>query len=166
MCEACAEKAVIRSAGEGEAFWYDGGLMTMKTRPPDSGGSVSLVDVVVPRGKATPLHVHPDAEESFYVVDGDITVHIDGTDHELTVGATTTVRRGTPHAFAVRSSTAHLVVVFTPGGGEQFFIEAGEPAVRRELPPEGERDLDRYRAAAEKTGVVLLGPPPFDLASL
>jgi len=166
MCETCAGKAVFRSAEEGEAFWFDGGLMTMKARPADSGGTVSLIDVVVPRGKATPLHLHPDAEESFYVIDGDITVHIDGTNHELTGGATSTVRRGTPHAFAVRSSTAHLLVVFTPGGGEQFFIEAGEPALRQELPPEGERDLERFRAAAEKTGLVLLGPPPFDMAAL
>lgn len=165
MCDACADKAAIRSPSEGDPFWFDGGLMTIKTPSDASGGSLSLIDVMVPLGKATPLHLHPDAEESFYVIDGDITVHVDGLDHELTTGATTTVRRGTPHAFAVRSSTAHLLVVFTPGGGEQFFIEAGEPALRRELPPERPHDLDRYRAAAEKTGLVLLGPPPFDLTS-
>lgn len=166
MCDACAGKAVIRSPGEGEPFWFDGGLMTMKATPDDTGGSLSVVDVVVPRGKATPLHAHPEAEESFYVIDGDIVVHVDGKDHELTVGATTTIRRGTPHAFAVRSSDAHLLVVFTPGGAEQFFVEAGEPATRRALPPEAEPDFARYQEAATKTGLVLLGPPPFDMASL
>jgi quercetin dioxygenase-like cupin family protein len=165
MCNACAGKAVIRSADEGQPFWYDGGLMTMKARPDDTGGSLSVIDVIVPRGKATPLHAHPEAEESFYVIDGDIVVHVDGNDHQLTTGATTTVRRGTPHAFAVRSD-AHLLVVFTPGGAEQFFIEAGEPAERRELPPEKEPDLAKYQAAAARTGLVLLGPPPFDMATL
>jgi quercetin dioxygenase-like cupin family protein len=161
MCDGCDGKARITAADEGDPFWYDGGLMTMRARPADTGGSISLIDVLVPKGKATPLHVHPDAEESFYVIDGQLTVHVDGINHELSAGGASTIRRGTPHAFAVRSDTAHLLVVFTPGGGEEFFIEAGEPAARRELPPEAAPDLDRYRAAAAKTGVVLLGPPPF-----
>jgi quercetin dioxygenase-like cupin family protein len=166
MCSECAGKAVVRSAEEGEAFWYDGGLMTMKARPDDTGGSVSVIDVILPPGKATPLHAHPHAEESFYLVDGDIVLHVDGTDHQLAKGATYTIRRGTPHAFAVASSGAHLVVSFTPGGDEQFFVEAGEPAPRRELPPPTEPDLEKYRKAAERTGLILLGPPPFNMATL
>jgi quercetin dioxygenase-like cupin family protein len=161
MCGACDGKAMVRRAGEGDPWWYDGGLMTIKVSPDETGGTLSVTDVVVPRGKATPLHVHPDAEETFVVVDGELTVHVDGVDHEVGPGATSTIRRGTPHAFAVRSEVAHILVMFSPGGGEQFFIDAGEPALARELPPEGERDLDRARVAAEKNGLVLLGPPPF-----
>lgn len=161
MCDACAEKAHITTADQGEPYWYDGGLMTMKARPTDSCGSLSIIDVLVPRGKATPLHMHPDAEETFYIIDGLLTVHVDGINHELSAGATSTIRRGTPHAFTVGSDIAHLLVVFTPGGGEEYFIEAGEPAARRELPPVAAPDLDRYRAAAAKTGVVIMGPPPF-----
>jgi hypothetical protein len=93
-------------------------------------------------------------------------VHVDGTNHRLGKGATSTVVRGTPHAFAVRSDRAHLLVTFTPGGAEQFFIDAGQPAARRDLPAEGKQDLARYRAAAQKTGLVFLGPPPFDFANL
>jgi len=140
--------------------------MTMKARPDDTGGSLSVVDVLVPKGKATPLHTHPDAEETFFVISGALIVHIDGVDHSMTAGGTSTVRRGTPHAFAVTSDEAHLLVMFSPGGGEQFFIDAGEAAAGRELPPEGERDFARLQRAAEANGVVLLGPPPFDLASL
>lgn len=161
MCEACEGKAAVRHAGEGEAWWYDGGLMTIKARPAETGGTISVTDVVVPRGKATPLHVHPDAEETFVVLDGELSVHVDGVDHQVGAGATSTIRRGTPHAFAVRSEVAHLIVIFSPGGGEQFFIDAGEPASTRELPPDGQQDLHRIRAAADKNGLVLLGPPPF-----
>jgi quercetin dioxygenase-like cupin family protein len=162
----CEGKAVVRSADEGDAWWYDGGLMTIKAASTETGGSLSVIDVVVPKGKATPLHIHPDAEETFFVVEGELVVHIDGVDHRVTAGGTSTIRRGTPHAFAVASARAHILVIFSPGGGEQFFIDAGEPASRRELPPEGERDLERIRAAAETNGLVILGPPPFDLASL
>ena len=164
MCEDCAGKAVIRGADQADDVWYDGGLMAIKAHARETGGSISVIDVTVPSGKATPLHKHPDAEESFYVIDGQITVHVDGVDHDLAAGATTTVRRDTPHAFAVRSASARLLVMFTPGGGEQFFIDAGEPAQRRELPPAPTPDFAKFRAAAEKNGVVILGPPPFQLS--
>ncbi len=62
--------------------------------------------------------------------------------------------------------SAHILVIFSPDGGEQFFIDAGEPAARRELPPKGERNFERIRKAAEANELVLLGPPPFDLAAL
>jgi quercetin dioxygenase-like cupin family protein len=153
-------------ADEGDPFWYDGGLMTMKAQPDQTGGSISVVEVWVPKGKATPLHLHPDGEETIFVLDGEITLHVDGMDHEFASGATWTIIRGTPHAFAVRSREARLLVIFTPGGGEEFFIQAGEPAERRELPVPTEPDFAKYQAAAAKTGLVMLGPPPFDMARL
>jgi quercetin dioxygenase-like cupin family protein len=137
------------------------GMMTMKARSDRTGGSISVVDVRVPKGKATPLHMHPDSEETIFVIDGDVLLHVDGQNHDFGPGASWTILRGTPHAFAVRSSEARMLVIFTPGGGEQFFIEAGQPAERRDLPPPSEPDLARYRAAAAATGLILLGPPPF-----
>jgi hypothetical protein len=73
--------------------------------------------------------------------------------------------RGVPHAFLVRSATARLLVLITPGSGamDAFLREAGEPAPERTLPPERPLDMERIAAAAEHTGAVtILGPPPFD----
>jgi hypothetical protein len=43
-------------------------------------------------------------------------------------------------------------VIYTPGGMDKFFAEAGEPAQRRELPPPSETppDLERLARIAEK----------------
>jgi hypothetical protein len=57
-------------------------------------------------------------------------------------------------------------MMLTPGGGENFFRQAGVPAQRRDLPPPSERNLEQFQAAAAGNGVVLLGPPPFDMASI
>lgn len=166
MCEACTGKAIIRRAGEGEAIWFDGGLLTITAAAEDTGGAFASFEYEAPRGKASPLHRHPDADETFWLLEGSIKVHVDGVEHEGTQGATFVFRRDVPHAFVITSETARLIMMLTPGGGENFFREAGSPAQRRELPPPSERNLEQFQAAAAGNGVVLLGPPPFDMAAV
>ena len=166
MCQLCAGKAVIRRAGEGETLWFDGGLLTITVAAEDTGGAFAVFDYLATRGKASPLHRHPDAEETFWVVEGTIRVHIDGVEHEGSNGATFVFRRDVPHAYAITSDTARLTMMPTPGGGENFFRAAGTPAERSELPPPSERNLEQFQAAAANNGVVLLSPPPFDLATI
>ncbi len=36
-------------------------------------------------GKVTPLHIHPDSDETMVVLEGEILLHLDGAEH--TVGA-------------------------------------------------------------------------------
>ena len=166
MCERCTGKAVVRQAGEGEAIWFDGGLLTITAAAEDTGGSFAIFEYTAGRGKASPLHSHPDADETFWVLEGDIKVHIDGVEHAGGTGATFVFRRGVPHAYAITSERARLLMMLTPGGGENFFRQAGVPAERRDLPPPAERNMEQFQAAAAGNGVVLLGPPPFDLAGV
>jgi len=57
-----------------------------------------------------------------------------------------------------------VLVVIAPGAGEAFFRSASDPlssAADASRPP----DLDRLRAAAERSDTIeLLGPPPFSAA--
>jgi quercetin dioxygenase-like cupin family protein len=166
MCELCVGKAVVRQAGEGEAIWFDGGLLTITASAEETDGAFAVFEYTAGRGKASPLHTHPDADETFWVLDGAIKVHIDGVEHEGGEGATFVFRRNVAHAYAITSETARLLMMLTPGGGENFFRQAGTPALRRDLPPPSERNLEQFQAAAAGNGVVLLGPPPFDMTAL
>ena len=166
MCELCSGKAIIRQAGQGESIWFDGGLLTITASAEETGGAFACFDYLAPRGKATPLHRHPDADETFWLLEGSIRVHIDGVEHDGTDGATFVFRRNVPHAFMITSETARLIMMLTPGGGENFFREAGARAERPELPPPSERNLEQFQAAAAGNGVVLMGPPPFDMAKI
>ncbi len=53
-----------------------------------------------------------------------------------------------------------LLVVYTPGGIEQFFQEVGEPAQAREIPPPPDTppDLEGIIAAAERHGMRMRPP--------
>jgi quercetin dioxygenase-like cupin family protein len=148
---------------EGECLWYDGGLLTFKMTGRQTAGTYFLFEALMPRGKATPLHVETE-EETFYVLDGEILLHIAGREFRGTPGTVAVIPRGVPHAFVVESETARLLVLFTPAGrtSEAFFRAAGEPAETPTLPPAGHGpDLERLQEAARRTGLKVLGPPPF-----
>jgi hypothetical protein len=53
-----------------------------------------------------------------------------------------------------------LLVLYTPGGIDQFFKEIGEPAQRHELPPPAETppDLEHIAAVASKYGMDIKAP--------
>ena len=49
-------------------------------------------------GFVTPLHMHPKTDEQFYVLDGVLSVFLDGQWMEIMPGTLAIVPRGTPHA--------------------------------------------------------------------
>jgi hypothetical protein len=51
-------------------------------------------------------------------------------------------------------------VIYTPGGMDKFFAEAGEPAQRRAVPPPSDAppDIERLGAIAQKHGLQLKVP--------
>lgn len=112
----------------------------------------------------TPLHVHPDHDETFYVIEGELLLHIDGVEFAAGPGAIAMAPRGIAHAFLVTSEQARFLAFVTPGGGvEDFMREAGDPASDRVAPPPG-LDIERLVAAGKRTGAMkVLGPPPFDM---
>jgi quercetin dioxygenase-like cupin family protein len=149
----------------GESLWYHGGLLTFKATGGQTAGAFFLFESLMPRGKATPLHVETE-EETFYILEGEILLHINGKEFPGTPGTIAVIPRGTPHAFVVISETARLLVLFTPAGrtAEAFFRAAGEPAAAPTLPPGGHGpDLQRFLEAAKRSGLKVLGPPPFKL---
>lgn len=149
---------LVRAAAECEQRWFfGGGVHTWLASPEDTGGAYLLIHDALEGGKTTPLHVHPHSDESFYVLAGAITVHLDGVDHRVEAGGLAMAPRGVPHAFLVTSPTAELLYLHTPGACAAFYRDASEP-----LGDERRVDVDRVRAAAVgDAGIELLGPPPF-----
>ena len=153
--------ATVRQQGEGEQAWfYGGGTFTWKVTGSETGGAFFMLEDQLVQGKVTPLHIHPDADETFYMLEGEILAHIDGDEHAIGAGGLAVFPRGVPHAFMVTSPTARMLAFQNPAAGEAFYRHASEPVVAGAEPPPV--DFDRIRAAAEATGaIVILGPPPF-----
>ena len=111
-------------AGEGETLWFAGAHRTVEHPGVWSGGGFSLVEVTVPRGRATPLHRDP-SDETFYLLEGDMLFHAEGSDHAAHAGDTISITSGVPHAFTATSDTARFLVFDAPGTHDSYFRDGG-----------------------------------------
>ena len=73
-----------------------------------TGGAFCLVDEQASRGESVPLHRHPDDMESFYVLEGELTLYIDDQPGvPAPAGSFAHIPGGTVHGF--RSSLRRRV---------------------------------------------------------
>ena len=155
-----SQHVTVRNAGDGEQRWFcGGGLHTWLATEKETGGAFLLFEDSLDAGKVTPLHQHPDADETFYMLEGEVRLHVDGGEQALAAGGIAIVPRGVPHAFLVTSARARMLCLQTPGTGEAFYRHASYAADEGTSP---RVDFDRVRQAAAATGAIeILGPPPF-----
>ena len=156
---------IIRGEGEGERRWFaGGGVHIMKATAEETDGAFMLLEDRMVRGKTTPLHTHPNLDETLIVLEGEILVYAEGREHRIGPRGVAVAPRGVPHAFMVTSESALILALQTPGSGEAFYREASELATAETDP--ARTDWDRLRAAAERNPdtIQILGPPPFEAA--
>jgi quercetin dioxygenase-like cupin family protein len=161
MTTTASAAPIIRAAEDGDRRWFfGGGVHIWKATAEETDGAFLLVEMISERGKVTPLHAHPDSDETMIVLEGEITMHLDGQDHRVGSGGVAVAPRGVPHAFMVTSEVARLLCLHTPGCCQAFYFAASEPTTTSDEP--GLVDFDRIRAAAaQHGGIEILGPPPF-----
>ena len=121
-------------AGEGEQLWFVGTLATIRVPGEAVGGRYALIEFLFPRGASPPRHTHPQ-DESYIVLDGQLTVQAGERRFELGPGGTAAVPMGVAHTFRVDSETARVLVLSTPAGLERFVRDGSVPAAAPTLPP-------------------------------
>jgi quercetin dioxygenase-like cupin family protein len=144
----------------GEAYWLLGMLQTIKIGRDDTAGQYGLLEIVVPEGVGSPWHVHPEEDEWFYVLEGEMTFWIADTRFSLKAGSFAFGPKGVPHTFMAGPDGGKMLV----GCGAKFeglLREIGEPSPQRVLPPppEGPPDMDLLLPIADKWAYDILGPP-------
>ena len=147
---------------EGEAFWLLGMLQTIKIGSDDTAGQLGLIEVVVPAGSGSPWHVHPEEDEWFYVLEGEMTVWVADTRHSLKAGSFAFGPKGVPHTFYAEAGGARALVGFAPMQFEGFLREVGHPAPARVLPPPlagPPPEIEKLAPIAKRAGFIILGPP-------
>lgn len=148
-------------AGEGEKLWVLGDLYEFKAGGDDTGEAFALFETTATPGlPGPPMHVHHREDESFYVLEGEMEVTVNGETAMAVAGTFFHIPRGTPHTFKNAGEVpARFLGLVAPAGLERFFGEIGEPVVDGGEPPSGPPDIEKVLMTAPKYGLEILPPP-------
>jgi quercetin dioxygenase-like cupin family protein len=120
-------------------------------RSEETGGHVSVVEIVVPPHSAgPPLHTH-DFDEAFYVLEGELLFQVDEAFETKGAGELAFAPRNVAHALANRSGApARYVLVCTPAGFERHWARSAAEAAGVQPPQWALRPVPE---------VTVVGPP-------
>ena len=152
--------AYVYEAEAGELRWMGETFTYFLATGEQTAGAFALVDEQANRGMRVPLHLHRDDMESFYVVEGEITIYIDNQQGvRAGAGSFAHIPGGTVHGFRVESETARYLILTTPRHGE-FYRAITLPSQPGGEPPSESIEGPQIRNAAEEYGIEFVGPLP------
>ncbi len=112
------------------------------------GSSIEIFDTTGRLGGGPPPHIH-QWEEAYYVLSGEMDIHIDGATTRLGVGGIAHVPAGVPHGYTTLDETRFLTIV-TRGNAAKFFKQA---ATEIEMNPP---DIAGVLRVGEQNGITFL----------
>jgi quercetin dioxygenase-like cupin family protein len=148
-------------AGEGRRVWAFGDLMILKATGEDTGGRAFVMEQHVPRHRRPPgRHVHAVDDQSWFVISGRGRFFIGNETLEAGPGDFIHGPHGLPHAFSADTDDLHVLVITTPAGLEDYFLETGIAASVPTHPPADLIEPDEDPGLGARYGVTALGPEP------
>jgi mannose-6-phosphate isomerase-like protein (cupin superfamily) len=134
----------VLGPGEGHArFSARGSVMHFKALAELDDGDLSLMErTLPPGGRRPPAHRHTNCSEAYFVLDGLVSVTVEGQDLQVGPEGFVLVPRGTAHTFGnAGDGPARLLVIHAPAM-DAYFAALHELWNRDEPPsPEEERAL-------------------------
>jgi quercetin dioxygenase-like cupin family protein len=139
-----------------ESVWYSGWLLTFLATGEDTQGRFSLIEGVARKGNVPPAHIHHREDETFYIVEGEMTATVGGQKIKGTSGSVIFAPRGIVHSFEINSEQMRMLVLLTPAGLEGYFKECSVPAPAMTMPPPAEvpySDMQKLLDVGTKYGL-------------
>src|SRR5262245_61967876 len=97
--------------------------MSVKASPSATGGAFSLLAATEPPGFGPPLHIHHDAAEAFYVLEGEYIIFLEEREFPCPAGSFIYVPAGLPHGFRVGGVPSRKLNLYTPAAMVGYFDE-------------------------------------------
>jgi quercetin dioxygenase-like cupin family protein len=127
----------------------------------DTGGRFVLMELTQWNGSPSPRRIHHREDVILYVLEGDITVEVEGEARRALAGTLAFLPRGTEYGTAVEFEKARMLVMALPAGIEGYFEEMSRPdgSLKVSPDPEAAPDSEKLARIAMKYGIEITGPP-------
>jgi quercetin dioxygenase-like cupin family protein len=133
-----------------DSLWVLGQRIDFLATGENTAGHYFLFHVFIPAGPPGPVpHIHRDADEFFFVIEGRVEVLVDDAWRPLGPGQFLHVPRGTLHTFRnATGNVARMLSGFVPSGFERFFRDFGHAARVEDVEPLPVRESEIRRLEA------------------
>ncbi len=161
--EARKTDAKVVTATDAKMVWVLGARVTIRADAKLTGGAYSVFEDLLLPGQGPPLHTHTNEDETMYVIEGELEVVLGDQTYLVKPGDFAHMARGVPHRFKnVSDKPTRMLLSYSPGGFEQWFLDVGTPVVDPlEMPPVvTAADIQKAVKAAEGFGVIFAKKPP------
>ncbi len=128
-------------------------ILDLKISSKDTNGQWLVFEQtgLTPKG-GPPLHIHPNQDEMFYVLEGDYRFQVGNEKYSMKAGDTIFLPRNIPHAFIQLSEKGRMIVSYQPAGKMEQFFQATNAWTS---PP----SKDEIRKVFEECDMKIAGPP-------
>jgi quercetin dioxygenase-like cupin family protein len=121
-------KITATDPDQGEKLTIAGGEYRIIVSGKQTGGSFAVIEMTVPPGAGPNPHSHANFEESFYVLEGEISFKSESGNYLAKEKSFVSIPKGgIVHGFKnLTNSSAKLLCTVIPGGLDEFFHEVSE----------------------------------------
>ena len=150
-------KVTLRRPGQGKTVGIVGDIYRFLATGDETDGRFASFEATVLPGGGPPPHLHHREDESFYVIEGQITFHVGEETVQAGPGTSINIPTGNPHSFKNETDLpAKMLISFSPAGLEEYFFEVGQPFTGESPPEPSPEEIDRLLQAAPRYGIEFL----------
>jgi mannose-6-phosphate isomerase-like protein (cupin superfamily) len=146
--------AFVLQPGEGRSIDLGNFTMSVKATADSTGGACSLLEASEPAGFGPPMHIHRDAAEAFYVLDGEYIIFLDDREFVCPIGSFIFIPAGLPHGFRVGAEASRKLNLYTPAAMVGYFEDLAEATRLGRVDPETLSEI------AMRHAMEVIGPVP------
>ena len=147
-------RAFVVGPGEGRFIDLGDFGMTVKADAHETGGLVSVLEAGEREpGFGPPMHVHHDAAEAFYVLEGEYTMFLGDEEFVCPAGSFIFIPRGVRHGFRVGDMPSRKLNFFFPATMVGYFDDLAAALSRADV------DDDELAEIARRHSMEIVGPP-------
>jgi quercetin dioxygenase-like cupin family protein len=150
----------LRIPTEGRTIAVVGDLYRFLATGDETDGKYAMFEAIVPPGGGPPPHIHSREEESFLILEGEITFTVNEERIVATAGTFANMPVGSLHSFRnTTDKTARMIISVAPAGLEKMFLEVGIPVKPGDTPPlPTKAEIEKLLAVAPSYGVEIKVP--------